>query len=230
MPDRRDFIGSIAATGMLAALPASALADVLNAPINLTRAERDAAANAADEAWDLTWVDRLRGKSRAVFDSPRVSEGGALFRAILWRDQYAKVFGGTKSDVTPVVVFRHEAIPLIMDDAHWEHIGVGKDLQMKDSKGKWAKKNPFSTAAPDAPASMKEYTLPAFIADGGIALACNLAFAQIIEQYKEKDKVSRDDAIKAAKAHIIPGVILQPSGFFAVLKAQDEGCKYMMGS
>jgi hypothetical protein len=33
-----------------------------------------------------------------------------------------------------------------------------------------------------------------------------------------------------AKQHLLPGVILQPSGFFAVLKAQDEGCKYMLGS
>jgi hypothetical protein len=77
---------------------------------------------------------------------------------------------------------------------------------------------------------MKEYTLPAFIADGGIALACNLAFEMIVGQHMEKDKLSRNDAVKAAKSHIIPGVILQPSGFFAVLKAQDEGCKYMMGS
>ena len=39
-----------------------------------------------------------------------------------------------------------------------------------------------------------------------------------------------DEAGKIARQHVIPGVILQPSGFFAVLKAQDEGCKYMMGS
>jgi len=148
----------------------------------------------------------------------------------MWRDQYAKVFGGTKSDVTPVVVFRHEAIPLIMDDTHWEHLGVGRDLELKDSKGKWSKTNPFSAAAPDAPARMKEFTLPAFIADGGIALACNLAFFEIISQYREKDKLSPEDAAKMAKSHILPGVIMQPSGFFAVLKAQDEGCKYMMGS
>ena len=52
----------------------------------------------------------------------------------------------------------------------------------------------------------------------------------MIAQYKDKDKVDQAEAEKRAKARIIPGVILQPSGFFAVLKAQDEGCKYMMGS
>ena len=90
--------------------------------------------------------------------------------------------------------------------------------------------NPFAKAAPTDPPDMKDFNIPAFIAAGGIILACNLAFGEIISQWKDKDKVSGDEAEKRAKAHLLPGVILQPSGFFAVLKAQDEGCKYMMGS
>ncbi len=218
---RREFLGSIASSGLLAALPSIGLSD----------AERAAALAPVDDSWDLSWCNRLKGKSRAVFDSPLVSEGGALFRAILWRDQYSKVFGIDKAELTPVVVFRHEAIPLIMDDAHWDHIGVGKDLKMKDPKtNKWTKRNPFSAAPADAPANEKKFTIPQFIAEGGVALACNLAFGEVIAQIKDKDKVDMAEAEKRAKARIIPGVILQPSGFFAVLKAQDEGCKYMMGS
>jgi hypothetical protein len=102
---------------------------------------------------------------------------------------------------------------------------------MKDpATGNWYRKNPIASAPPDAPAEFKEITLPAFIANGGIVLACNLAFGEIISQYKAKDKLSDADAERAAKSHLLHGVILQPSGFFAVLKAQDEGCKYMLGS
>ncbi len=217
---RRDFLGNLAATGLLAALPAP-----------LTAAERTAAVRPIDDSWDMSWAGRLKGKSRAVFDSPQVGEGGALFRACLWRDQHAKVFGTPRAELTPVVVFRHQAIPLIMDDAHWDHLGVGKDVKWKDEKtGKWLKRNPLLSASPDMPPDMKEYTLPAFISSGGIVLACNLAFGEIIQQYKDKDKLADAEAEQAAKSHIVPGVILQPSGFFAVLKAQDEGCKYMMGS
>jgi hypothetical protein len=218
---RRDFLGSLATSGLLAAFPS----------VGLTENERAGALRPITDAWDVTWAERLRGKSRAVFDSPRVSDGGALFRAILWRDQHATVFGTDKAELTPVVVFRHEAIPLIMDDAHWDRFEVGKPLKMKDpATKKWYRKNPFSAAAADAPESMKQYTIPAFIADGGIVLACNLAFAQVVGQYKDKDKLADAEAEQAAKARVLPGVILQPSGFFAVLKAQDEGCKYMMGS
>jgi hypothetical protein len=218
---RREFLGTIATTGLMTAFPSVAL----------SAEEREAAIQPIDDTWDVSWAGRLRGKARAVFDSPRVSEGGALYRAIMWRDQYVAVFGGSKADLTPVVVFRHEAIPLIMDDAHWEHIGVGKDLGFKDPKTKkWSKKNPFSAAPADASEGAKKFTIPSFIAEGGVVLACQLAFAGIVSQYKEKDKLSQDEADKKARSHILPGVILQPSGFFAVLKAQDEGCKYMMGS
>lgn len=219
---RRDFLSSVASTSLLAALPS---------PVPLTDAERRGALHPVDDTWDLSWANRLKGKSRAVFDSPEVSEGGALFRAVMWREQHAKVFGTPVAELTPVIVFRHAAIPLVMDDTHWDHIGVGKDVKLKDpSTGKWTRKNPIATADPKAPASMKDYTIPAFIAAGGIVLGCNLAFAEIVEQWKDKDKLSHEDAEKAAKSHLLPGVILQPSGFFAVLKAQDEGCKYMMGS
>jgi hypothetical protein len=219
---RRDFLNSVAASSLFAALPFS---------IPLTDEERRAAGKPVDDKWDLSWVDRLRGKSRAVFDSPEVGEGGALFRAVMWREQHAKVFGTPLADLTPVIVFRHAAIPLVMDDAHWEHIGVGKDLKIKDpATNKWSKINPFAKAQPTDPTGMKDYNLASFIASGGIVLACNLAFGQIIYQWKDKDRVAEDEAEKRAKAHLLPGVILQPSGFFAVLKAQDEGCKYMMGS
>ncbi|MGH9885303.1 MAG: hypothetical protein ACREBE_07230, partial [bacterium] len=158
---RRDFLGSLATTGLLAAFPA----------VSLTDEERAAAARPIDDTWDLSWVARLHGKSRAVFDSPRVGEGGALFRAIMWREQHAKVFGTPMAELTPVVVVRHEAIPLIMDDAHWDHIGVGRDVEMKDpATKKWYRRNPFSQAAPNASDGEKKYTIPAFIADGGIVL------------------------------------------------------------
>ena len=214
MTTRRDFLARAASTSLLAAVP-----------FDLSHHTE-----ALDDT-DLSWVARLRGKSRAVFDSPNVAEGGALFRAALWRTQINKVFGTPIEEVTPVVVFRHEAIPLVMNDAFWDHLGIGKDLKWKDEKtGKWLKKNPLSSTPPDMPPEFKDFNIPAFIKTGGIVLACGLAFGRIVQQYADKDKLTQPDAEKRAKENLLPGVIIQPSGFFAVLKAQDEGCKYMMGS
>jgi hypothetical protein len=226
MPSRRDFIARAASTGLLAATPFD-----LVTPHALHGDERAAGAFAALDDTDLTWVTRLRGKMRAVFDSPQPAEGGALFRAALWRTQINKVFGTPIEEVTPVVVFRHEAIPLVMDDEFWDHLGIGKDLKWKDDKtGKWLKRNPLASSPADMPAQFRDFNIPAFIRSGGIVLACGLAFGQVVGQYREKDKLDAKNAEARAKQHLLPGVIIQPSGFFAVLKAQDEGCKYMMGS
>ncbi|HEX4684052.1 MAG TPA: hypothetical protein VH277_15150 [Gemmatimonadaceae bacterium] len=226
MPSRRDFIARAASTSLLAATPFD-----LTLPHVLHGDERTRGAFAALDDTDLSWVGRLRGKMRAVFDSPQPAEGGALFRAALWRSQVNKVFGTPIEEVTPVVVFRHEAIPLVMDDEFWDHLGIGKDLKWKDDKtGKWLKRNPLASSPADMPAAFKDFNIPAFIKSGGIVLACGLAFGQVVGQYREKDKLDAKDAEARAKQHLLPGIIIQPSGFFAVLKAQDEGCKYMMGS
>lgn len=218
MPDRRDFLSRVAATGFAAALPFDAAS--LTSPVPV-----------ADGKWDLAWPARLRGSSRAVFDSPNLEEGVAFHRACMWRDQLKEVYGTPREDVTPVVVIRHQAIPLIMNDEHWDALDVGKKAKIKDPKTrKWIRTNPIMSAAPDAPAAFVDYTLPKFLATGGIVLACGLAFGRIVSQYEKQHKLSRDDADKRARERIVPGVVLQPSGFFAVLKAQDEGCRYFLGS
>ncbi len=188
---------------------------------------------AIDPTWDMSWTDRLTGKYRAVFDSPSVSEGGAVFRAGLWREQHTQVYGTSAGDLNAVVVIRHAGIPLAMDNAYWEEYEVGKALRLKDDSGhKWARSNPVggTTGAGDQGGSAK-YMLPHFLASGGIALACNMAFSGVIVTNIQKhDKVSHDEAVKRAHAHLIPGVILQPSGIFAVLRAEEMGCNYIMGS
>jgi hypothetical protein len=220
MIDRRSFLARTAAAGVAAAIP---LGD--------TRAALAAANPPGDTKWDLTWAGRLRGKSRAVFDSPKIAEGGALFRAAMWRDQLKDVYGTPVEDVTPVVVFRHEGIALAMDDQYWEHFDIGKAAKFKDpATKKWMKRNPIATADAKAPAPFNSISLPNFVNSGGVVLACGLAFDWVASRYEDKDKLDKDAAKQRALQHLLPGVILQPSGFFAVLKAQEEGCNFFMGS
>jgi len=86
MPTRRDFLAGAASSGLLAAIP-------LDRSLALHAGERPGSPNFALDDTDLTWVPKLRGKSRAVFDSPQHGEGGALFRAAMWRQQINKAFG-----------------------------------------------------------------------------------------------------------------------------------------
>jgi len=219
MLNRRNFFERIAATSVAAAIP-------FDFPL-----DSPPAVGIAADQWDLSWVTRLRGQSRAVFDSPDINDGVALFRAVLWRQQVNEVLGNPKEELTPVVVFRHRGIVLIMNDEYWDRYEVGKKAKAKDEEtGKWYKKNPIASASEKAPAPFNEISLPRFMETGGIALACGLAFQQVVGTIRKKDKVDGPAARDRARRLLIPGVILQPSGFFAVLKAQEEGCNYMMGS
>jgi len=219
MIDRRNFLGRTAAAGLAAALPLGGAAST------------SFAAPVGDTTWDFSWTGRLRGKSRAVFDSPEIGEGGALFRAAMWREQLKEVYGTPLEDVTPVVVFRHEGIALAMDDQYWDHFEIGKAAKLKDpATKKWMKRNPIATADANAPAPFNTISLPNFISSGGVVLACGLAFDWVASRYEEKDKLDKDAAKQRALQHFMPGVILQPSGFFAVLKAQEEGCNFFLGS
>jgi hypothetical protein len=218
---RRDFLGWLGASGVMAAagLPATlhATTDTLPRPV--------------DDKWDMSWCDRVTGKVRAVFDSPEVSEGAGFWRAQLWRVQHVAVYGGAVTDASSVLVIRHEAIPLAMNDAYWARFEIGKELKLRDENGKkWAKANMIASAPPNAKGDAAMFNIPAFINSGGIVLACNLAFSDPVARYMKEDKLSKEDARKRAIENLIPGVILQPSGVFAVQRAQQAGCHYMLAS
>jgi hypothetical protein len=237
---RRAFLGWLGAASLLAAAvrPASGeeppsdpgFPDGDALPRRLG-AEREALASTADQDWDLSWIEKLTAPHKAVFDSPGVGEGMALYRAIGWCKQYNKVLGTPRSDMNPVLVYRHEAIPLVMDDSYWETFHAGKRVKMKnETSGKWYTTNPVLSVPPDTPPQWADFDLQHFQADGGIVLACNMAFADVVTEYQDRGKLKREDARKEALQHLLPGVILQPSGIFAVLRAQESGCQYVMAS
>jgi hypothetical protein len=66
------------------------------------------------------------------------------------------------------------------------------------------------------------------LARGAIVLACNLALGFFASTVIAKvDKVDGDEAKRRAKAALLPGVVLQPSGIFAVARAEEAGCHYI---
>ena len=72
--------------------------------------------------------------------------------------------------------------------------------------------------------------LDQYVKRGGIALACNLAFAQMVGVIEKEDKLSADAAGTKAISMLVPGVMLQPSGIFAILRAQEAGAQFVRAS
>ena len=72
--------------------------------------------------------------------------------------------------------------------------------------------------------------LSGFIANGGLVLACNLALQKYTRMFRAKDGVDNAEAQKRSVAGLIPGIILQPSGVFAAVRAGQAGCVYVKAS
>jgi hypothetical protein len=224
LPDRRRFLGQVAgvaaiAAGGLALSPAELAASELPAPVT--------------DKWDVAWADRLTGRARGVFDSPAIEEGGALFRAIMWMNQNKEVYGLKDEEMNAVLVIRHAAIPMVATDEFWERYKIGKKRKVTDwSVNKPAQRNPFiEHPSPDGkPSPGGAYSLGAFMKRGGIVLACNLAFGQIVYDVGKEEKLQGPAARARALTYLLPGVILQPSGVFGAMRAQASGCAYIMAT
>jgi hypothetical protein len=229
--DRRTFLktASISAAALAAAAPALHAAEPSQMPLNAVAAELEAWEQARVETWDVSWTKKVTGKHKAMFDVPEIRDGVGILRAGLWGRQYTEVLKLSPADLSTVIVIRHAAIPLAMSSEYWATYGVGKELKLKDEKGKkWAMSNPMlSNAGTDPKNSFSALLLDKQMANGAIVLGCGMAFNQIVATVVRQDKLTPAEARDKAKSMLIPGVILQPSGIFANVMAEEAGCAFV---
>ena len=224
---RRDFLGQLTTgAAMFGALP-------LSAELIGRRFDVGPTSQTAVEDWDLSWVNKLTGKRKAVFDVPEVESGYGVWRATIWVNQYQDVLKVPAKELSPVLVLRHNGIVLAMQQSFWDKYNIGPEKKVTHPvTQQGTDRNPalLSSKRNEQPEMFDPMSLDQFIARGGIALACNLALQEMVDLVKEKAKVTEDEARKQAIAALVPGVILQPSGVFAALRAQEAGCLYLRAS
>ena len=180
--------------------------------------------------WDMSWVDRLTGKYKQVFDAPEIAEGTVFHQVRLFTHHYAEVMGTTDTDTSAVMVIRHTAIPLALNDALWDEFELGREAKLKDpTTGRNARRHPFMHLKEDDKYSLSwpDGGLDTLISKGAIVLACDLALGRFAGEVMKKSGLSRDDARKKVMDNLVPGVVVQPSGVFGVIRAQQAGCNYI---
>jgi hypothetical protein len=128
--DRRDFLqfaAMAAAVGVATALPATT-------------------ANAEDNpATDFTrWLDSISGKQRVVLDVREPNDGLASAWAWVYLYTGPPAYGVKEGDLGTVMVFRHNAIPLVLADSAWKKYKLGEFFKIADPETKApAVRNPF---------------------------------------------------------------------------------------
>lgn len=219
---RREFLGWLGASALVGATPSL----LVGAELPATSHRRGR--NASD--WDLSWTDRIRGRHRVVFDAPELAEGDPILRAVVWGSQYQEIYGVEPGSTSRVLVLRHNGIQFAMNDSYWSRFPIGKETGFLAAGGRGVSVNPILRARADTPAEMRQMTLEAFQASGGMVLACHLALVHYVVPRYVAAGVPREAALEAALADVVPGITMQPSGIFALSVAQDEGCRYVPAS
>ena len=201
---RRNFLSDLAvgATGAVALT-------ALSSDAALAAGVMPAASAAAE--WDLTWIDRLTGKYRTVFDAPEVNEGTVFTNAQVFHMGFKEVYDATDADMQAVLVLRHRGVVMAFNDAMWEKYALGTESKVANAE----KVNPFTREM----ANLKNR--------GTIFLACNLAASRRAREIAQRLGLNADDVKKELYANLIPGVIVQTSGVFATIRAQQAGCSFM---
>ncbi|HEV8599662.1 MAG TPA: hypothetical protein VGQ69_09910 [Gemmatimonadales bacterium] len=210
--DRREFLGTLLAAGAL--------------PL-VGKSGGTVASSRPPDFWDLSWTSRLAGPHRAAFDWFQPNASAGLWRAGTWKRQVVEAFGVKPEEVSAVLVIRHSAIPMIMGDEFWLRHKLGKQRKIKDPMtNKVAERNPYRSFAKAAkpPAPEQDSSLEGFLKNGGIVLACGFAFGFLVSLEAKLQEKKASEVRSEVLQQVIPGIIIQPSGFFALIEAQRNGC------
>lgn len=196
----------------LASLGAAAVAIVSGGRAASAATSSDAGRPRTD-TWDDSWTERLSHPQRAVMDVASIDSGLGVAQTGYYLESVKEVFD---SDTQAVLVIRHTAIPMIVAPAIWEKYDVGTTEKITGrNEAEFVKTNIFAKRI----AALQER--------GVIVLGCDLALQGFGYKVARQAKAEVADVDKELRANLLPGVILQPTGVYAVHRAQRAGCTYV---
>jgi intracellular sulfur oxidation DsrE/DsrF family protein len=211
---RRGFLGRVAsamALGLAGLMPTPSHAQTAPAP-----------ANGPD------WPGALKGRHRQVVDAYEANSGFPLAFAFTFLAPHGPPNASAPA-ATAVVVLRHGAFPIALDNEMWRKYKIGEAFKIIDPETKApAVKNPFLRPKPGV-LLVEDMALDRLLANGVVFGACNVALQVQSKMLAANGGVSAEEAAKEWAANIVPGVTVIPSGTWGVNRAQEGGCTYCAG-
>ena len=212
--DRREFLG-LAATaaaigiGIGAALPVAT------------------AAAAQGPSTDFThWLDSISGKQRIVLDMREPNDGMALAWAWVFLFTAPQAYGIPESDLGTVMVLRHNAIPVALEDSAWKKYKLGEYFKINDPEtGKPAVRNPYYLKMSEP--FLPEMALQKLIDRGVRVIACDMAIHFYSGEIAKLTGMKHEDVKADWNSAVLPGIAHAPSGVVACHGAVAHGCTYL---
>ena len=212
---RRGFLGRLAATA------AAGVAGLTPLRLEAQPTSRQPITGAVDPSFE-TWLNRITGKHKMLFDAPEVNGGMPVIWPRVWLNGNNENYGTKDADNSAVLVLRHSAIPIAMQDALWAKYKLGEVFGIKEGEAP-AVRNIFADVMP---LPLPGTGLKALLASGAQVGCCNVALT--VYSAMVAQKMGMDAAAVKAEwvAGLFPGVQVVPSGVLAVARSQEKGCVY----
>jgi len=212
---RRGFLGRLAATAAAGVAGLTPLRLEAQPPVH------EPILGAADPSFE-TWLNRITGKHKMIFDAPEANGGMPVIWPRIWLNGNNENYATKDADNSAVVVLRHSAIPIAMQDALWVKYKLGEAFSIKEGEAP-ATRNIFADVMP---LPLPGTGLKALLAAGVQVGCCNVALT--VYSAMVAQKMGMDAAAVKAEwvAGLLPGVQVVPSGVLAVARSQEKGCAY----
>ena len=225
---RREFLGNIAA--------GAAAIGLLSIPSSVKAVPSVFSQAPVDDV--EAWFKQIKGKHRMVFDVTQPHEvfPFAWPRVFLMTNA---VTGTPENDCGVVVVLRHDAIAYAFEDRLWAKYNFaevfkakehGKAFQAADAANATSVRNPFWKP------KKGDFKVPGIgevaigindlQASGVKFCVCNAAITVYSAALAEGMKMKHEEVTKDWLAGLLPGILVVPSGVWAVGRAQENGCHY----
>jgi intracellular sulfur oxidation DsrE/DsrF family protein len=217
---RRNFLQNLAAGS--AALVAGSWATAQTAQAKATPRSSPVATVADDD-----WLDRIHGTHRQIFDIVEPNSGLGAAYAMNYLTSFQEAHDISDDDICAVTVFRHNAYVLTMTDMMWEKYKLGEFFDITDpTTDAPAVRNIFRDNIPLQPG----LTYETMVSEKGVIVcACNIALSVYSMLTAPNAGVSAEEAKAEWTENILDGIVLVPSGVYAVNRAQEHGCTYCYG-
>jgi hypothetical protein len=179
--------------------------------------------------WDLSWVGKIeKAKYRAVFDAAEIADGVTFTNATVFMAGNKEVYNAADGDMGLVIVIRHNAIAMVVNDAMWERGKLGEVLKVNDGDAPAARNMWIGRKAADG--TTRTGPMDALMARGVTVLCCNLALMRAAGQFARAQNLPVEEARKLYIDNLVPGVIRQTNGIFATTRAQAAGAPLIKSS
>jgi intracellular sulfur oxidation DsrE/DsrF family protein len=213
--NRRDFLG-LAATAAVAGIGAMVPATGAVAAANGT-------------STDFTrWLDTIPGTYKQLYDMPEVNGGMGLVWSFAFFMTGAPAYGIPQSDLGVVLVLRHNALPLALNDSAWAKYNLGEMFKINDpDTGAPAVRNAFYRSPNALQVPIPDAVLEKLIARGVKVAVCGLAITVYSGMAAQKMGLKHEDVKKEWTDAVLPAIQIVPSGVVACNGAASRGCAYV---